>query len=305
MKKILVIGASGFVGKHLAKALFAEGYQVRCMARKPDKVNDLAALGCEIVQGDISDAASLNYALASVEAVYISVQTLVSQHSNTEGKGFMDIEMNGLKNIITACKARSVTRLMYVTFLGVAPDAKSAWIRGRWQAEQLLLNSGLDVTIVRPGMIVGSGGQGFNMLIKNARSRFAIVMGSGKKRYRSIAIDDLVFYLKSILENEHAYGQCYDVGNDNILSMNDMIDSAADVLGKHHPAKIHLPIGILSMAAPLIERMSKAPKGAIKGMLDSTASEMIGDPRPIRKLLEHQLLSFQEAVAKAVNSISL
>ncbi|WP_295713562.1 SDR family NAD(P)-dependent oxidoreductase [Mucilaginibacter sp.] len=304
MKKILVIGASGFVGKRVAKALLAEGYQLRCLARKPEKVEDLRALGCETVQGDISDAASLNYALATVDAVYISIQTLVSQHSSTEGKGFMDIEMDGLRNIIEACKIRKVTRLIYITFLGVAPDAKSAWIRGRWQAEQLLLNSGLDVTVIRPGMIVGSGGQGFNMLIKNAGSRVAIVMGSGKKRYRSIAIDDLVFYLTSILENEHAYGQCYDVGNNDILNMNDMINSVASVIGKPHPFKIHIPIGLLTIAAPLIERMSKAPKGAIKGMLDSTASEMIGDPLPIRKLAEHMLLSFKQAAERAVNNVS-
>jgi uncharacterized protein YbjT (DUF2867 family) len=59
MKKVLVIGASGFVGKHLAKALLADGYGVRCLARSLAKISDLAALGCEVVQGDISDAASI------------------------------------------------------------------------------------------------------------------------------------------------------------------------------------------------------------------------------------------------------
>ena len=84
-----------------------------------------------------------------------------------------------------------------------------------------------------------------------------------------------------------------------------MINRAADVIGNPHPFKMHIPIRLLSIAAPLIERMSKAPKGAIKGMLDSTVSEMIGDPRPIRKLVEHRLLSFRQAVEKAVSTISL
>lgn len=305
MKKILIIGASGFVGKRVAKALNTEGYQVRCMARKLEKVEDLATLGCETIQGDISDVASLNIALDSIDGVYISIQTLVPQHVSTEGKGFMDIELDGLRNIISICKSKGIKRIIYVTFLGVAPNAKSEWIRGRWEAEQLLLNSGLNISVIRPGMIVGYGGQGFNMLMKNAGKRLAIVMGSGKKRYRSIAIEDLAFYLTAILENEETYGQCYDVGNDDILNMNDMIDSAADILSKPHPVKVHIPIGLLRVAALLIERMSKAPKGAIEGMLDSMASEMVGDPRPIRKLLEHPLLSFSQAVEKAGNGMSL
>lgn len=305
MKKILVIGSSGFVGRHVAQALLADGYAVRCLARNPAKVRDLAALGCEVVQGDISDRASMQHALESVAAAYIAVHTLSPQGAATADQGFMDVEMNGLQNIVTACRTNGVRRLIDVTFLGTAPDGPSAWIRGRWQTEQFLLQSGLDVTVIRPGMIVGVGGQGFDMMVSNAKRRVSIIIGGGQQRFRCIAIDDLVSYLVGVLDDPQAYGQCYDVGCDDVLTNNQMIDMAAEVLGRNHPAKFHIPRTLLSATAPLIERMSRSPQGAIKGMLDGMKTDMIGDPTPIRTLLPRPLLSYRQSVERALTKAQL
>ena len=85
MKKILVIGAFGFLGSKIAGALFKDGYAVRCLARNPSRVQDLAKRGCEAVGGDISDLASMQRALESVQAVYISIHTLSPQDASTAG----------------------------------------------------------------------------------------------------------------------------------------------------------------------------------------------------------------------------
>lgn len=166
MEKILVIGASGFVGKHLAQALLADSYEVRCFARKPLRVQDLAIMGGEVVQGDISDEASLQAAFKRVDAAYISIHTLSPQRTKTAQQGFMDVEMNGLHNIVKACLMHGVGRLIYVTSLGIAPDAPSTWLRERWHTEQYLLKSGLDVTVIRPGLIVGLGGHAFDIMLR-------------------------------------------------------------------------------------------------------------------------------------------
>lgn len=169
MKRILVIGASGFVGSYLARQLVKDGYTVRCLARNPDKVKDLADLGCELVKGDINDLASIQRALASMDAVYVSIHTLAPQHADTANQDFMDIEMKGLQNIVQACRLHQVPRLIYVTSLGISANSKDAWTRGRWKTQDYLLSSGLDVTVIQPGMIVGIGGQGFNMVLANAQ----------------------------------------------------------------------------------------------------------------------------------------
>ena len=300
MKKILVIGASGFVGSYLTRQLLAEGYMVRCLARNPDKVKDLGDSGCEIVKGDITDPSSVQRALESMDAVYIAIHTLAPQHTGTADQGFMDIEMNGLQNIVKGCQMHHVHRLIYVTSLGISADSKDAWTQGRWKTQQYLLNSGLDVTVIQPGMIVGIGGLGFNMVLANAQKSMAFVVGNGRNKLRCIAIGDLVYNLIGILDEPKAYGQCYEVGSDDVLMSDQLIDAASDVVGHPHPVKIHISLAMLRFAAPLIERISKAPKGSIKGALDSLGEDMIGDPSAIRQLLPRKPISYKQAVEQAL-----
>jgi uncharacterized protein YbjT (DUF2867 family) len=300
MKNILVIGASGFVGGYLSRQLLAGGYKVRCLVRNPDKVQTLADSGCEIVKGDISDASLVQLALQSMDAVYISIHTLAPQHAGTAERDFMDIELNGLQNIVDGCKLQNVHRLIYVTSLGISADSKDAWTRGRWKTQQFLFSSGLYVTVIQPGMIVGIGGQGFNMVLANAQKNTAFVIGNGRNKFRSIAIDDLCYYLVGVLNEPRAYGQCYEVGSDDILTADQLIDSAADVVGHRHPGKIHISLGLLRFAAPLIQRLAKSPKGAIKGALDGLGGDMTGDPSAIRKILPRALLSFKQSVERAL-----
>jgi uncharacterized protein YbjT (DUF2867 family) len=298
MKRILVIGASGFVGGYLARALLGEGFAVRCLARRPESIAALAGAGCEAVAGDVSDPASLERALEGVAAVYVSIHTLSPQKG---AGGFMDIEKQGIRNLIAACKAQGVRRLIQVTSLGVERDAPSLWTRERWQEEQELIASGLDVTFLHPGMIVGIGGRGFGMTVAQAKSRVALVIGNGRSRMRGIWVGDLVYYLIGALDEPRTFGQAYDVGNDDVPSTDEMIDTVAAVIGKAPPVKIHVPLAVLCALVPLLERVAKTPPGALKDIAASLGHDGIGDPLPIRAVLPRTLLPFRDAVAKALN----
>ncbi|MEJ7661783.1 MAG: hypothetical protein WKG07_20490 [Hymenobacter sp.] len=138
------------------------------------------------------------------------------------------------------------------------------------------------------------------MMVGQARGRFAVVLGSGQQRFRNIAVADLVYYLVGVLDDPRTYGQAYDVGSDEVLTYNQMIDVGADVLGRLHPRKIHLPLGLLRFFAPLIERAGKLPPGAMRGMVDSAKTDLVGDPAPIRAVLPRPPLPYRQAVAQAV-----
>jgi uncharacterized protein YbjT (DUF2867 family) len=298
MTKVLVIGASGFLGRNVAKGLLEQGYAVRCSARSPEKVKDLAAAGCKVVQGDISDAASMARAVDSVDAVYVSIQTLSAQPAGG-GQGYMDVERQGMENIVAACKASGVRRLIYVTFLGIRPDSPSAWVRGRWGLEQWLLQTGLELTVLRPYQIVGKGGMGFDMMAANAKRAVAISLADGKQLCRNIAVGDLVYYMVGVLNEPRSYGHCYDVGCDDVLTNDQMMDVAAEVQGHRHPVKLHVPALLLRVAAPLLERASGASKGAIRAFVDASG-DAVGDPMPIRQMLPRPLLSYRQAVERAL-----
>ncbi len=298
---VLVIGASGFVGRHLARLLLADGRTVRCLARDPQRVQDLADAGGEVVRGDILEPASVARALESVHAVYICIHTLSPQGANSAGQDFMDVEKRGLRNIVDACRTAGVRRLIYVTSIGIAPDAPSAWLRGRSQTEQLLFRSGLDVSVIRPGMIVGRGGTGFDAITRGARGPAAIVLGRGEQRFRTIAVDDLAYYLVGVLDDPRSFGHGYDVGSDDVLTTDQMIDVAAERLGRRHPVKIHVPGGLLLLADPLIERLTRMPRGAMTGLVDSLQVDMTGDPTPIRTILDRSLQTYRQALERALD----
>jgi uncharacterized protein YbjT (DUF2867 family) len=301
MKRVLVIGASGFVGRNLVTKLLSDGYKVRCVARDTAKVQDLAVAGCEIFQGDISDLASLRNASIGVEGIYISIHTFGAQQKNAGNKDFMEIELKGLANIIEACRTNKVNQVIYISFLGVSPDAKSAWIRGRWEAEQMLINSGINATVLRPGMIVGKGGQGFRAIVDNAKKNTAVVMGTGRQKFQPIAVSDLVCYLEAVLGEPEAYGKAFDVGFNEKLNMDQMIDIVADILNRPRPKKFHLPMGIFKTLAFLIEPLLKMQKGGFKGMIDSMETDLVGnDNAAIEKISPIKLLTFKEASQKAI-----
>ncbi len=301
MKTVLVIGASGFVGRHLTKALVAKGYAIRCLARNPAKLADLAAAGCEIVQGDIADLSSVQRATASAEAVYIAIHTLSPQQTGAARARFMEIEKNGVQNVITACWSSGARRVVYLTSLGVSATEKSEWLRERWNAEQLLLGSGLDATVIQPGYIVGVGGRGFETVVSNAGRRVAVTFGGDSPKMRTIAVDDLAYYMVGVLEDPRTYGQCYEVGNDEILSINQLIDITAETLGHGRPIKVQMPLALLGAFAPLIGRLGKLPGGAMKGMVDSLSVDMSGNPMPIRHILPQPLLTFRQALERALS----
>lgn len=300
MEKILVIGASGFVGRHIVEGLVAAGNAVRCLSRDPERLGDLAKLGCEIVKGDMSDLESMRRALDSVNAVYVSINTIVPQPGNTAGLRFMEVEKAGLQNIVTACFEHGVRRLIYVTSLGIGPDSVGEWTRERWNIQQSLLRSGLDVTVIQPGMICGAGGRGFGMVTSQAKRSFAVTLGGGGHKMRSIALGDLVCYLVGVLKEPRAFGQCFDVGCDDTYTIKQMIDIAADVFGRKPPRNIPVPLGLLSALAPLIEGVTSVPKGVIRGFVDGMKSDSVGDPSAIRKLFPRPLLSFRQSVELAM-----
>jgi uncharacterized protein YbjT (DUF2867 family) len=293
---VLVVGVSGFVGRRLAEAFLASGQAVRGVARNPDKVSLPASLALGVVRGDMLDPASLKAACRGVAAVYVCTHTLTRQQVGGTPGGYMDLELAGLRNIVSACEASGVRRLVYVTSIGVEPEAPSSWLRERWNAEQYLFGSGLNVTVFRPGMIVGIGGQGFNALLGGARRRTATVLAPRGQRFRPIAVSDLTRYMVDVLDEPRSFGRAFEVGTDEVMTMDQMIDIAAECLGRDHPRKRHLPLRTIRTLTPLLERAGRLPRGALAGTLDSMRVDLVGDPADIRQLLGSPLRSFRQAV---------
>ena len=148
--KVLVVGATGMLGRPVVRRLVEEPCAVRALVRDPKRAGPLLPEACELVTGDLRDARSLERALAGVGAVYVN---LAAPRSPRRG----DLEREGVPLIVTAARRAGVRRLLKISFMGV-PEAREAW----WQAahkaesEQAIVDSGLDYVIFRPTWLMES-----------------------------------------------------------------------------------------------------------------------------------------------------
>ncbi len=296
-RPVLVIGATGFLGRRVVAALRGKDRAVRCMARTPVGAQDLLADGVTVVQGDMLDRAAVERAIDGVGAVIVCVQTLSPQGADEGNRGFMEVEAEGLRHIVEMCRKLDVGRVLYVTSIGVAEHANSSWLRGRWKTEQALFQSGLDVTVVRPGMIVGRGGMGFSIVAQGATKRFAMAISGRRQKFRTIAVDDLASDLVDLMDLPAAVGEAFEVGSDDVLTMPEMVRIAATSIGRRPGVMLFIPGGMIRLLAPMIERIGKIPAGAISGLIgDGPQADMSGNPAAVRQLLGRTDRPFLEAI---------
>ena len=157
--RILVTGATGYVGGRLVPRLLEAGYRVRCLVRDPQRLRGRAWLDrVELVSGDVLVADSLTAAMADVEVAYYFV------HSMGGGAAFSERDVTAARNFGAAARAAGVRRIVYLGGLGDSTTALSHHLRSRQETGAVLRESGVPVTEFRAGVIVGSGSLSFEMI---------------------------------------------------------------------------------------------------------------------------------------------
>lgn len=243
------------------------------------------------------DAAALDRAVDGASAVIVCVHTLSPQAAAGQKQDYMDVEAEGLHNVAAACIERGVRRVVYVTSIGVAENGASTWLRGRHETEQSLFGSGLNVTVLRPGMIVGRGGAGFSIVARGATKNFAVAIGRPQQKFRTVSVDDLAHDLVDLIDLPAAVGRVFEAGSDDVLTMREMTRITANAIGRTPGVTVFIPGFLIRRLAPVLERLSKMPPGAISGFVgDGPQWDMIGDPLPLRAVLGRSDRPFLAAI---------
>ena len=247
---ILVTGASGFVGRHVVQALLAAGKDVRALVRDPKQG---ASLGAELVEGDMTDAASLRRGVAGADAVV----HLVAVRQGKE-ETFQRVMVQGGADLIQAAKEAGVRRFVLMSALGTREDTKDLvpYYRAKWDVERLVQGSGIDHVILRPSFIFGPDGgiiPTFRRLVKLAP--VTPVIGSGERRIQPIWVDDMAAYFVKALDLGAATNRAFEVGGPDPLSWNEFWARFRRALGVRRRPTIHVPVGLMRVNALLTERL--------------------------------------------------
>src|SRR6266516_5405002 len=231
MMKIAITGASGFVGRHLARQLASEGRELFSLARGVDR-RDPSAIHlpqAHFVQVGLSDPAALAQAFAGCDAV----AHCAGINREIGRQTFQRVHVEGTRNLVEAARGAGVRKIALMSFLRARPNCGSPYHESKWAAEQIIRASVLDYTIIKAGMTYGRGDHMLDHLSHAIHTIpvFATV-GTREKPIRPLAIQDLVAVLRACSVDGRLCRQTVGIVGAEELLLSEAVRRVAGVLGK-------------------------------------------------------------------------
>jgi NADH dehydrogenase len=243
---ILVVGATGRLGKAVAERLLQDGISFRAACRNVAKAQWLAERGVEVVPLDVENGAGLTAALSGITKVLTCIHGLLgkSRHS------IQRIDVSGHERLIDASVEAGVERFVYVSALGAAPDHPSEFWRAKAQTEQHLRKSGLEFVILRPSAFMDLYAHD---LIGAAilRGKRVFLLGSGNTPRNLVAVSDVAEAAVKALFRPDLAGQIIDFGGWDNLTEREVAKVYAGLAGRE-PKVSSVPSAILPALAASI-----------------------------------------------------
>ena len=272
---ILIIGASGFLGREVTKLLLSKGEQVRLLVRTPAKVVDLKQAGAEVIQGDLIDPPSLVQACQGVDRVLAAAHSLLG-----EGRYKSEaVDDAGHRALIDDAKAAGVAHFVYMSMLGVSPDHPFDFARRKYAIEEYLKASGLSYTILRPSWYMEQNAHLFNgksILEKGKTS----LLGKGTKLRNFVAARDVAQFAVRALLDPKLKNRTIDIGGPQNATNNQVAELYGKIAGvtpriRHMPPFMAKAMSIiLKPVQPGVGRiryLSSLPDNAFCETFDPTA----------------------------------
>ncbi len=222
MKKILLLGGSGFLGSHLCEKLAEVPVRVTVATRRRDKARHLQLLPMvDIAEVHAYDSASLASLLQEHDAVVNLTGIL---HGNEAA--FEKIHVQLPLELARACEAVGQRRVVHVSALGAGVDAPSKYLRSKARGEAVLLSSGLDVTVLRPSVMFGTDDKFMNTFAKLQQYFAVIPLGGGHAKFQPVWVEDVASAVVHCLEDKTTVGQTYEACGPQVLTLKQLVQLA-------------------------------------------------------------------------------
>jgi len=288
-KTVLVSGASGFIGSHVAARLVEEGYRVRAMTRHPGNYHGAG----EPVEADVSDRGSLTAAFAGVDAAYYLIHSL--------GSGdFERRDADAARTFAEAAAAAHLERIIYLGGLGTNDGELSAHLRSRREVETILKSGPVPVTVLRAAVVIGHGGISWEMTRQLADRLPAMVTPRWvRTRTQPIALPDAVRYLVGVLEPVGARGRTYDIGGPEVLRYIDMLQRVAKIRGSRLP-NLTVPLLTPRLSSAWLWFVTDVDSATARNLVDSMTTEVVVQDDAITRLVPGAPIGYDDAVRLAL-----
>ena len=296
-KRILLTGATGFVGTAVYPALVTAGWQVRCLTRNAQRARrhrpDL-----EWVEGDLADSGAVARVMEGCEAALYLV------HGMGEGGDFERRDREAAVGFSLAAARGGVRRIVYIGGMAPAAGSRSSHLRSRLEVGEVLRGGRVPTVELRASMIVGHGSLSW-LIVRDLAARLPLMVLPAwlRSRTQPIAIDDVVVALVGALEVPMGASAWFDIGGPDVLSGKQILDETANVLGVHRPWTIALPVLSPRLSSLWLRFVTRARWSVAREVVVGLTHDLLAHDDRFWSLIGHERrLSFAEAARRALAS---
>ena len=290
MSRILVTGATGFIGRRLVPVLVEAGHDVRAMTRHPETYDGPG----DPVAGDVHDAATLTDPLRDIDVAYYLVHSL-------DDADFERKDAEAAKSFAAAASDQGVRQIVYMGGLGDDGEEMSAHLRSRREVEGLLGSTGIPVTVLRAAIVVGHGGISWELtrqLVKNLPAMVVPKWASTKTQ--PIAIDDVIRYLAGVCDRDEALGRVFEIGGPDQLTYVDMLRVAAEIDKDRKLTIVEVPVLTPRLSSYWLALVTDVDVTTGRNLIDSMGTEVVVTEQSIREVVPGEPMGYAEAVRRAL-----
>jgi uncharacterized protein YbjT (DUF2867 family) len=249
---VTVIGATGFVGRNVVERLVNGGFTVRAVSRGG---RQLPGWGSRVqaLAADVETRTGIGSAVVGADAVV----HLVAIPREGGGRSFERVNVDGVAHVLAAMHAAGVQRLIHVSVLGVTDDPAYRYLSSRWRGEQLVRDSHLDWTILRPSLLFGPGDGFFNLISTTLRwwsPGLVAIPASRGSRFQPLAASDLAIAIVLCLGDPARIGQTYELGGPDYLTYPQIVDAVMTATGRRR-LKLPMPVPLLRAMTLVTDRL--------------------------------------------------
>jgi NADH dehydrogenase len=247
--RIAVTGAAGFVGTHLTHRLESEGHDLVLISRRPRKENN------QIAADDLSDASALRELFHGCKVV----AHCAGINREIGAQTYQRVHVEATRNVVEAAKAAGVEKIVLMSFLRARANCGSPYHESKWEAEEIVRNSGLDYTIIKAGVIYGLGDHMLDHL-SHALHTFPVfgLVGFKEKSVRPLAVEDLVHVMRAAILDRRMKRQTIALLGPEEIYLSEAVCRVAEVVGKR-PLMFPLPVFCHRLMAHVFELTMKIP----------------------------------------------
>jgi uncharacterized protein YbjT (DUF2867 family) len=297
--RVLVTGATGYIGGRLVPALIAVGVQVRCVARLPERLEGRFE-HVEVVRGDVFDEASMRAAMDGTDVAYYLIHSMSS-----DKRDFRQSDRLAAERFGAAARAAGVRRIIYLGGLGEDSATLSKHLQSRHEVGELLRASGVPVTEFRAAIIVGSGSVSFEM-IRYLTERLPVMIAPKwvETRCQPIGNRDVIAYLVAALEQPGEGSRIYQIGGSDVLTYREMMLHYARIRGLARKLFV-VPFFTPRLSSYWVHLVTPIPASIARPLIDGLHNEVVvrtGDAR--RDFPAIVPMSYDEALRLALNRLA-